>query len=270
MYMMLEFDSPDRVGQAYILSSSSAETAFEAAREIAMAAVCRGSGKIPCGTCIACRKVMKDSHPDVRIIERLKDDKGKTKKFLTVDQIREVSADAVVLPNESSRKVYIFREGDRLNAEAQNAALKLLEEPPNGVTLLLCVTNPAVLLPTVRSRCTELSFRAEKREASEQDGLAERYLELASAGDPLKLWEWCEENNDLTVAEMTEFARCAAEKLTDMLCGRRDDLGMPPERLLKLEKLMERILTYLSVNTGVKQLFGLLEVGTVPVSGKDR
>lgn len=266
--MKITFDSPDKVGQAYIISSSSPETAFAAAREIAMAAVCRSPGRVPCGTCYACSKVLKNSHPDVRVIERLTDDKGKPKKFLTVDQIREVSADAIVLPNESSRKAYIFREGDCLNTEAQNAALKLLEEPPKGVTLLICVTNPAVLLPTVRSRCAELNFHAEgSTDVSAQDAAAEQYLELAAAGNALKLWEWCEENNELSVAEMTQFAQCVAEKLTDMLCGKRDAMGLSPERLFALEKLMERVLTYLNVNTGVKQLFGLLEVRTIPLSG---
>jgi len=262
----ITFDSPEQIGQSYIISCSDPEKAFQAAKRIAMAAVCRSAGRVPCGVCSACVKAEKNSHPDVQTVERLTDDKGKLKKFITVDQMRDVSADAIILPNESRRKVYIFREGERLNAEAQNAALKLLEEPPAGVTLILCVPNATVLLPTVRSRCLELNVSAEADgKTSEQDALAEEYLQLAAEGDVLRLCRWCEENNGLSVAEMTEFAQCTAEKLTDMLCGRRESPGLSRIRLFQLEELMERCINYLSVNTGVKQLFGLLEVKTVPV-----
>lgn len=236
-----------------------------------MAAVCRSGGKVPCGLCTACRKAEKNSHPDIRTIERLTDEKGKPKKYISVDQIREVSADAIVLPNESRRKVYIFREGEKMNSEAQNAALKLLEEPPKGVILILCVPNAAVLLPTVRSRCAELTVPVtENQKPSEQETLSEEYLKLASLGDVLKLCRWCEDNNGLSVAEMTEFTQLTAVKLTDMLCGRRDRMGLSQEQLFHLEALMERCMEYLNVNTGVKQLFGLLEVKTVPFGKVER
>lgn len=262
--MEITFEKAEHIGHAYIISSPEIETAYVHAAEIAMAAVCRGSAPFPCRKCSACIKVLRNMHPDVRVIERLTDDKGKKKKFLSVDQVRSASSDASILPNESSRKVFIFKDGDFMNPEAQNAALKFLEEPPNGAVVIICVTNPSVLLSTVRSRCTELSFASERdADASEFDATAEEYLALASGGDRLALWKWCEENSSLSVQEMTDFCQLTAEKITDMLCGRRDPCGMSADRLMHLENLMEKCITYLKVNTGVKLLFGVLEADTI-------
>lgn len=266
----ISFDNADQIRHAYIISSEDIETSVEAAKRIAMAAVCRGSGKLPCGICSACEKVKNGTHPDVKTIGRLTDDKGKQKREITVAQIREVSADAIVLPNESRCKAYIFREADCMNTEAQNAALKLLEEPPKGVILLLCVTNPSALLTTVRSRCIELSLFGEKRHDSDFEGLASEYLRLAANENAFELWKWCEKNNTLSVSEMADFTQRTAEMITDVLCGRREAGGMSTERLMNLVRLMEKCSEYLEVNVGVKQLFGLIGVETMPavVAGK--
>ncbi|MDO5444611.1 MAG: hypothetical protein Q4F31_03205 [Eubacteriales bacterium] len=266
----IAFDNADQIRHAYIIASADIETSTEAAEKIAMAAVCKGSGKLPCGVCSACAKVKKGTHPDVKIIERLADDKGKQKREITVAQVREVSADAIVLPNESRYKVYIFREADCMNTEAQNAALKLLEEPPKGVILLLCVTNPSALLTTVRSRCVELNLYGEKYRDSSYVSLASEYLNLAAKGSAFDLWKWCERNNTLSVSEMAEFALCSAEMITDMLCGRKDAGGISAEKLMELEHLMEKCLGYLEVNVGVKQLFGLIGVDTMPPAISDK
>ena len=126
----LHFASRDQIRHAYILSSADGDTAFSEALEIARAAVCRGLPPLPCGCCTACRKAAEGIHPDVRIVTR-SEENGKKKQKILVDQVREISADAAVLPNEASRKVYVIREADTMNEEAQNAALKLLENMPD-------------------------------------------------------------------------------------------------------------------------------------------
>jgi DNA polymerase III gamma/tau subunit len=101
-------------------------------------------------TCRHCVKALRGIHPDIAVLDRLPD-----KREIVVDQIRELREDAVVLPNDADMKVYIIHHAECLNASAQNALLKLLEEPPSFVVIILSVTNPAVLLDTVRSRCVE-------------------------------------------------------------------------------------------------------------------
>lgn len=267
----LAFDRADQIRHAYIISSSDPDTALRAAKRIAMAAVCRARGKLPCGVCEQCEKVAGGHHPDVRMIGRLTDEKGKAKRELTVDQIRGVSADAAVLPNESEHKVYIFPEAGKMNLQAQNAALKLLEEPPVGVILLLCVSSPDELLTTVRSRCAEITLFGETEQSGQRE-LASEYLALCAEADLFRLWKWCENNNDLSVSEMAELLRSISGELTEMLCGRKDSMGMDTEQLFRLERLAETCSEYLEVNTSVKHLFGLIGVESIreTAAGKEK
>ena len=147
-----------RLSHAYLISAPDIRAALSCAGELAAAAVCTGEGKKPCGQCRACHKAAENIHPDVITLARLEDEKGRPKREIGVDQIRQLAADACIMPNEAERKVYIIREAETMNVPAQNAALKLLEEPPLGALFLLCTTNASQLLPTVRSRCVELKL----------------------------------------------------------------------------------------------------------------
>ena len=263
------FRSAEEIRHAYILSSPSAEASLSAARSIAGAAVCLGEPPLPCGRCPACRKAAAGVHPDIQVISRRETDKGQKKRELTVDQIRAVSSDAAILPNEAPRKVYIFTEAETMNPEAQNAALKLLEEPPNGAVLLLCTSNPLRLLSTVRSRCVEISIPGDSGENSEQlRNLADAYLKTLSSGSRFALWKFCEDNNNLSIQEMTDFCLSAIQEIADMLCSRRDRLGMGEQQLFQTERTLETCVRYLSVNVNVKQVFSLLETDCIPDKAK--
>lgn len=254
------FSSASQIRHAYIVSGADSESCFEEAIGISMAAVCRSEGRVPCCSCPACIKAKAGKHPDVRVIERLRDDKGKLKREVTVGQIREVSTDAVVLPNEAQRKVYIIKDAQFMNREAQNAALKLLEEPPAGVIFILCATSPMALLQTVRSRCVEIiagsSDRMQDPETLEE---AEQFLKTAASGDELALYRFCEERNGMSIQEAAEFVQAVRETAAEMLCGREPNPGIEAKRLMYIELLMEKCAAYLQVNVNVKQLLGLIE-----------
>ena len=117
------------------------------ARAIAAAMQCTGA-EPPCGRCPACKKVFAGLHPDVIACV---DEKH---KLFGVDMARAISADAILKPNEGRSKVYIFPQ--ELNLAAQNALLKLIEEPPPYAAFLFLALSADRLLPTVRSRCQEL------------------------------------------------------------------------------------------------------------------
>lgn len=255
-----EFSSASQIRQAYIISGEDGEACFNEAVALSMAAVCRSEGRVPCGVCPACIKARSGKHPDVRVIERLRDDKGKLKREISVAQIREANADAAVLPNEAPRKVYIVKEAQLMNREAQNAALKLLEEPPAGAVFILCATSPMALLQTVRSRCTELTAGCgEKARDSEAFSAAETFLQTAASGNELSLFRFCEENSGMSAQEAAEFVQAVRERAADMLCGREDRRGLSVKRLADIETLMEKCAAYLRVNVNVKALFGLIE-----------
>lgn len=116
------------------------------ARLIAKAAVCEAENA-PCGMCAACRKAASGDHPD---IEELGGSGGA--RSFHVDAIRDLRERAYVLPNEAPRRVMILAGADTMTTQAQNALLKILEEPPAHLLFILTCENRALLLPTVRSR----------------------------------------------------------------------------------------------------------------------
>ena len=267
---MAEFTVQDasRLSHAYIIASPSRGEALRLAGRIAAAAVCRGSGALPCGHCRACAKAMAGIHPDILRVGRLADSKGQPRKEIVVDQIRQIGSDAIVLPNEAERKVYIIEDADSMNPAAQNAALKLLEEPPKGVMFLLCVENAQLLLPTVRSRCAEiLCGGGQSAEDEENRKLARGYVKAVSSGNRAELYRWCAAHEGMDNRAAAAFAEAASALLADMLCGREADLGLSRGQLRRLLALMERCGSYLQVNVGVRQLFGLLAVDAIDSGG---
>lgn len=263
----------ERLNHAYILSAPRRDEAVMAARELAAAAVCSSTGRVPCRACRDCRKALGGIHPDVTSVRRPVDDKGRAKKEITVDQVRALSADSVILPNEAARKVYIIEDADLMNPQAQNAALKLLEEPPKGVIFILCVENAQALLPTVRSRCAERIVRP--AEGGVTDGgasatLAEAYLTAVASGSATKLATFCFKNEGLDNRAAVDFIDAAITLTADMLCRRRADMGLSRAALMHVCELLRRCEAYLKVNTGVKHIFGLLAVDSLLPALPDR
>ena len=239
------------------------EPGYAAARALAQAMLCTDPdpARRPCGRCRDCQKAEKGIHPDVITVARQTDEKGKTRREIYVNQIRDVVADAVVMPNEAEHKVYILRDADAMNAAAQNALLKALEEPPRFVSFILIASTPASLLETVRSRCVTLHTGGEDTPPSpEARALAERFLDFAAAGAKLSLLSFANANADLGNPEMTAFVTAAQMLLTDMLCGRLPDLRMSRGRMLRLAELLQTAETYLRFNVSTKHVLGLLAV----------
>ena len=140
-----------RISHFYLISGPAGSGKRTLARLLSAAILCQSQDK-PCLSCNACRKVMENTHPDCITVE------DPEHKNVAVKIVRDARADMYVMPNESSRKIYIFPQ--ELGIEGQNALLKILEEPPEYGVFILLSDNPEKLLPTVRSRCTELSLLA--------------------------------------------------------------------------------------------------------------
>jgi DNA polymerase III subunit delta' len=113
----------------------------------------------PCRACRGCRLVDSGRHADlhrlvpggagdqIRIGDRSEPEPG---------TIRRLISELALLPVEGGARVALIERAERLNEDAQSALLKTLEEPPPGVTIMLCVDREDQLLPTVRSRCVRL------------------------------------------------------------------------------------------------------------------
>ena len=256
----MHFDRPSSIRQAWILSASSRDEAVRCAQQIARAAVCLAGHDVPCGVCRGCRKALAGTHPDILSVRRLVDKTGKLKKDISVSQIRELALDAQVLPGEAERKAYILEEAELMNPSAQNAALKLLEEPPPTVIFLLCTCNPELLLETVRSRCALLRVGVSDtgEEGSESNSLADGFLSALRSGSQTGLWRWVAKNELSKIDETRAFLEASLSGLTDMLCGRAPAGALSPRQLHEIINLITRCLDYLQVNVNAKHVFSLL------------
>jgi len=100
-----------------------------------------------CGTCASCRHHASGTHSDFLVLE------PQEATVITVDQIRNAQAVLPYRPLVASRRVVLIPDASRLNLEAANALLKLLEEPPSHVVFILIAAQRERLLPTLVSRC---------------------------------------------------------------------------------------------------------------------
>lgn len=156
---------------AVLLEAGDPELARRVARTAAAALLCAGTPPRPCGTCSACRKVRAGSHPDLSVMQGTGGQRS-----LHVDAVRALRKDSIVLPNEAEVKVYVLLGAQDLSEQAQNALLKVLEEPPDRVCFILTCDDRAHLLGTILSRCTCYALDGGKRVSV--DG---RALEAAAA-----------------------------------------------------------------------------------------
>jgi len=139
------------ISHFYLISGPEGSGKHTLAKLLAEAILCEG-GRIGCGNCVHCRKMRSGNHPDFITVE------DPEHKNVAVKIVRQIRDDMFVRPNEAEHKIYLFPQ--ELGLEGQNALLKILEEPPAYGVFILLTDNPDKLLPTVRSRCTELKMQA--------------------------------------------------------------------------------------------------------------
>lgn len=257
-------EAGERLSHAYIVSGP-AGPAGDRAKRLAAALLCSSDAHRPCGVCRDCVKLSRGSHPDLITVRRQTDSAGKPRREIYVEQVREIVDGVHILPNEARKKVYVIKEADAMNPSAQNALLKLLEEPPEFVALILLCGNIDALLETVRSRCAVVRAAGPDERVTEPAALenAQRYLRAAAGRDELALLRLCNELGELTPAQAADFTAAALTLCVDMLSRRRDPGGLRETELLHISRLLLRARDYLRSNVGVKHVFGLLSVRTI-------
>ena len=245
------------LSHAYMISGPAGAGKHTLARLLAAAMLCTGSGEKPCGRCGPCVKTAKGLHPDVILV----DGPGEGKP-ITVDQVRQLRADAYIRPNEGERKVYLLERADQMNPSAQNAMLKLLEEGPPYAAFLLLAENAGGLLETVRSRCESLALGPAEAPA---DGEAERERRQAAQ----ELADALERAGELELLEaaMVLDARRGREELSALLEALEGELGARAarasdrRRLLRAVDLVKELRSAAKLNVNGGQLSGWLCAG---------
>jgi len=147
-----------RVSHAYLFVGPSGVGRLTAARAFAQALLCAEGGDDACGRCPACRKVVAGAHPDLRVISAGRSETGAERRAVGIDQIRDLKREAAYGPYEGSRKVFVVEDAEAMRAEAANSLLKIVEEPPQGIVIILISESTTALLPTLVSRSQFVRF----------------------------------------------------------------------------------------------------------------
>lgn len=155
-----------------------------AALAVAKRLMCVGETP-PCGSCPHCHKLDKNVHPDLRFYTV-----PDGKREFPIELVRELRSDAYIAPNEAKCKVYVLDHAHAMNVSAQNALLKLIEEPPANTYFLLLCENRSLMLSTVLSRVTSVELERPSVEQCEKAlvelapkaGAEERATAAANAG----------------------------------------------------------------------------------------
>ncbi len=155
----------NKVSHAYILNGPKGAGKKFLAGLFAETLLCEEGGTDPCLKCHSCKQAESGNHPD---IIKVTHEKPNT---ISVDDIREQINNTVqIKPYQGPYKIYIMDHADMMTAQAQNALLKTIEEPPEYAIFMLLTENADLLLPTINSRCVMLKLRNVK------DTLIEKYL----------------------------------------------------------------------------------------------
>lgn len=165
------------------------------------------------------RQVATGGHPDFLLIERLYDEKkGKKQGVVTVDEVRRVTPFLrMKAAYDGGWRVVIVDDADTMNTQAQNAILKILEEPPPRTVLLLIAHRPGAMVPTIRSRCRVIPFAPPPQEVF--DTLIRRERPALSGTDLDTLYAIARGSPGRGLAMLEQGGIEAAGKLMALLSG---------------------------------------------------
>lgn len=203
---------------AYIFEGPAGLNKHNAALLFAKSLVCENSGSAPCCSCPACLEAQSGNHPDIIHVYPEKD-----KKTIGVKPIRTMISECAAKPFSDKHKVFIIKDGDILTPEAQNALLKVLEEPPEYAVFIIICSDAEFLLETVRSRSVRVTFPPLNTDA------VRRYIEDKFPDDP---------RIDFLVSYCEGIPAAADEIIMrdDLEAIREDALGLVPKILSPQKK----------------------------------
>lgn len=164
-----------RLPHAMILQGEDGLGKHMLAEILAAAAVCSDTENAPCGKCPACIRAAAGSHPDIHRAQG----SGASRSF-HVEEIRFIRSDVYKKPHEARYRVYLLFGADTMSIQAQNALLKVLEEPPAYALFILTCPSASSLLPTVCSRAQIFTLTAPSEEEA-VEAVLKKYPQVSKA-----------------------------------------------------------------------------------------
>ncbi|MDR0921653.1 MAG: DNA polymerase III subunit delta' [Lactobacillales bacterium] len=143
----------NRLAHAYLFEGESGVGKHEFALWLAQSRFCLAlEDGLPCEKCVNCTRILEGGYPDVHIVEP-------DGQSIKVDQIRGLKAEFMKSGMESSGRVFLIKEAEKMNVSAANSLLKFLEEPERGSLAILETSALPRILPTIQSRCQIMHFQ---------------------------------------------------------------------------------------------------------------
>jgi len=149
--MLKGYIEHSRLEGAYLFAGPQGVGKKLIAKTLAKAINCLNNELDPCGECVSCKKIENNQHPDMHFLEL---DEAEIK----IEYVRNLQREISLRPYEAKRKVFIIDNAHHLTADASNALLKILEEPPKSSLIILISDKPMLLFKTIISRCKVLKF----------------------------------------------------------------------------------------------------------------
>lgn len=166
------------LSHAVLLTGGTQKERKELSTLLAQALFCESEDK-PCLKCINCKKIKTSVHPD---ITEISGEAGK-QRSIKIDTIRDIRTKAYILPNEAPFQIFIILEASGMGEEAQNALLKILEEPPATARFILASRSRDDFRQTILSRVTAFAISEDSGQAA---GEKENPKASAAAKDILR------------------------------------------------------------------------------------
>ena len=241
-----------RLAHAYLFYGPEGTGKEAFALEIAKALNCQNESTKPCNQCPSCTKINQLKHPDVKLIipeakswsaqdlqkkYQLKSENPYSRieytgtTSISIEKIRDLKNEAKYTPYEGQKKVYIITESEKMTRESANSFLKLLEEPPDNLIIILINKSLSTMLDTIKSRCQivyfpPLSFEeaisvvSQYRELSEDD----QKLVRISQGNLKNIFEVLDQDVDEKTDYRLRFSKgCSEWKCCKNSGSRRPD-----------------------------------------------
>lgn len=148
----------NRLASSYLFTGPEGVGKNLVALTLAKALNCEKSSFDACDECVSCQKIDKLNHPDLHLLGAVSGDNEDESEVIKIEAIRQLQREINLRPYEAKTKVFIINNAHQLTAEASNALLKILEEPPAHSLIILITAKPSLLFRTIISRCRILKF----------------------------------------------------------------------------------------------------------------
>lgn len=164
---------------------------------------------LPCGECRACHLLSVSTHPNLLQVSLQEMESGKLSRIIKIDQIREIMDSVQQTSLQAGRKVVVIYPAEAMNANAANALLKNLEEPPAGTFFILAANNPGRLMATIRSRCQQVEVALPSAQEADRwllpfiaDTHKREQLLILAGHNPLLVKQWMDQEKIESVLGM--------------------------------------------------------------------